>query len=81
VILTTLDYEEQNVGYQAAFSRLAASQPAKVDPVAYVTNSQAFMQSELAKLINSDTSGMVRSLVGQAESSGLVRGLLNGQVA
>ena len=74
-ILTSLDYEEQNAGYQAAFSKLAASQPIKVDPVAHVTNSQAFMKEEVERLVRSDTTGTVKGLMGQVPPA--IRNLFN----
>jgi exportin-2 (importin alpha re-exporter) len=47
--LSEIDYEEQTAGYQAAYSRLAASESALVDPVAYVQNPQEFLRVQLAK--------------------------------
>ncbi|THH02005.1 hypothetical protein EW026_g797 [Hermanssonia centrifuga] len=46
--LTVIDYEEQTAGYQAAYSRLAASETASVDPVAYVRDPRDFLGNELA---------------------------------
>ncbi|KAF7294456.1 Importin N-terminal domain-containing protein [Mycena kentingensis (nom. inval.)] len=45
--MTDIDHEEQAAGYQAAYSRLAASEAAEVDPVAYVPDVKAFFKSEV----------------------------------
>lgn len=52
--LTAIDYEEQNAGYQAAYSRLAASETVSVDPVAYVPVPRAFIEQELERLVKVD---------------------------
>lgn len=41
--MTEIDYEEQTAGYQAAYSRLAASESGPVDPVAYVGDVRAVL--------------------------------------
>ena len=41
--LTEIDYEEQTAGYQAAYSRLAASESGPDDPVGYVGDVRAFL--------------------------------------
>ena len=48
--LTEVDYEEQTAGYQAAYSKLAASELAVVDPVAYVRDPQDFLGKELGRM-------------------------------
>lgn len=45
--ITQIDYEEQTAGYQAAYSRLAASESPEIDPVAYVANPQQFVGERL----------------------------------
>ena len=40
--MTEIDYEEQTAGYQAAYSRLAASESGPDDPVGYVGDMRAF---------------------------------------
>ncbi|KAK0469414.1 CAS/CSE protein [Desarmillaria tabescens] len=45
--LTEIDYEEATAGYQAAFSRLAASESAPEDPVAYVKNPKQYLAERL----------------------------------
>ncbi len=53
-VLSSIDHEEQNAGYQAAFTRLAASEPPKFDPVAYVPDTKVFLRSELSRLAKTD---------------------------
>ena len=48
--LTAIDHEEQNAGYQAAYSRLAASENAAVDPVGYVNDPRELLENELGRL-------------------------------
>lgn len=48
--LTEIDFEEQTAGYQAAYSRLAASESPEVDPVAYIRDPQQFVGQELQSL-------------------------------
>ena len=52
--LTEIDYEEQTAGYQAAYSRLAASETIPVDPVAYVRDPREFLGQELSRLVKAD---------------------------
>lgn len=63
--MTAIDFEEQTAGYQAAYSRLAASETAEVDPVAYVQNPLQFFQQELEKL-SGKYGPQVRSLIALA---------------
>ncbi|KAI0825963.1 importin alpha re-exporter [Irpex lacteus] len=53
-VITSIDFEEQNAGYQAAYSRLAASEGAQVDPVAYVRDPREFLGQELVRLSKTD---------------------------
>ncbi|KAJ7180497.1 CAS/CSE protein [Mycena filopes] len=48
--LTDVDQEEQAAGYQAAYSRLAASETAEADPVAYVREPEEFLRNELREM-------------------------------
>ncbi|TFK20990.1 importin alpha re-exporter [Coprinopsis marcescibilis] len=48
--ITEIDYEEQTAGYQAAYSRLAASENKEVDPVAFVQNPQQYLDQQLGTL-------------------------------
>lgn len=61
--LTAVDYEEQTAGYQAAYSRLAASETAAVDPVAYVRDPRDFLGQELGRLAKADP--RVRTLLAE----------------
>jgi len=45
--LTEIDYEEQTAGYQAAYSRLAASEGGPIDAVGYVGDVRAFLGKAL----------------------------------
>ncbi|KAI0684913.1 Cse1-domain-containing protein [Cytidiella melzeri] len=59
--ISAIDYEEQTAGYQAAYSRLASSEGARVDPVAYVRDPRDFLGQELVRLSKADP--RVRSLL------------------
>ena len=48
--MTAIDFEEQAAGYQAAYSRLAASEMPQSDPVGYVQDPLQYFQQELEKL-------------------------------
>ena len=63
--LTAVDYEEQNAGYQAAYSRLAASESAPSDPVAYVGNTKDYLAQELVRVSKLDP--RVKSLLGASD--------------
>ena len=52
--LTEIDYEEQTAGYQAAYSRLAASEGVVIDPVAYVRDPREFLGQELVRVAKSN---------------------------
>jgi exportin-2 (importin alpha re-exporter) len=64
--MTAIDFEEQSAGYQAAYSRLAASETQEADPVAYVQNPLQFFQQELEKLLGK-YGPQVQTLIGAAE--------------
>ncbi|GJJ14609.1 hypothetical protein Clacol_008875 [Clathrus columnatus] len=49
---TTVDLEEQNAGYQAAYSRLAASEVVAVDPIPNIPDVHLFMKQELTKAVS-----------------------------
>jgi len=61
--ITEIDFEEQTAGYQAAYSKLAASQTKEVDVVAYVGNVQEYLQNQLQALSQSEGAAKVQSLV------------------
>ncbi|KAJ7801877.1 CAS/CSE protein [Mycena olivaceomarginata] len=48
--LTDIDQEEQTAGYQAAYSRLAASETGEADPVGYVRDAEEFLRNELREM-------------------------------
>ncbi|KAG6841642.1 hypothetical protein C0991_008627 [Blastosporella zonata] len=48
--LTEIDFEEQTAGYQAAYSRLSASETPEADPVDYIRDPQQFLGQELVRL-------------------------------
>jgi exportin-2 (importin alpha re-exporter) len=48
--ITEIDYEEQTAGYQAAYSRLAASETQEADPVVYVSDPQQFFRDQVSLL-------------------------------
>lgn len=76
--ITAIDYEEQTAGYQAAYSRLAASETVAADPVAYVRDPRDYLGEELSKLAQRDP--RVKSLVSAADPS-LVGPFLQGLAA
>jgi exportin-2 (importin alpha re-exporter) len=65
---TEIDFEEQAAGYQAAYSRLAASESKEVDAVAWVGNPVEYAQKELERLASERPE--VRGLI-QAGGGGL----------
>ena len=52
--ITAIDYEEQTAGYQAAYSRLAASEVESPDPVAYIREPRQFLSQQLMPLVTSN---------------------------
>ena len=54
-VLRSLDFEEQGAGYQAAYSKLAASETTTEDPVAFVTDPRDFVGQELQKAAKSNS--------------------------
>lgn len=55
-IVTQIDFKEQASGYQAAYSKLSASESAPFDPVGYVADPRAYLVDGLNKL-NREVSG------------------------
>lgn len=65
--ITAIDFEEQNAGYQAAYSRLAASETRKeIDPVGYVQNPLQYLNQELEKL-TAKYGPVVQNMISKAE--------------
>lgn len=50
IAITAIDLEEEAAGYQAAYSRLAASETAEPDPVGYVQDPLNYFEQELGQL-------------------------------
>jgi len=55
--LSLIDVEEQNAGYQAGFSKLAASQPLPTDPVPHVSDASEYLAGEFARAVREDQQG------------------------
>lgn len=64
--VTAIDYEEQGAGYQAGFSRLAASEGDKADLAAYVSDPQQYLIQELSTALQ-DSSKPIRQLLAKAD--------------
>jgi exportin-2 (importin alpha re-exporter) len=65
VAITAIDFEEQAAGYQAAYSRLAASELPQPDVIGYVQNPLQYFQQELDKL-RGRIGGQVDNLISAA---------------
>ncbi|KAI5826864.1 Cse1-domain-containing protein [Schizophyllum commune Tattone D] len=61
--ITEIDYEEQTAGYQAAYSKLAASETHEPDPVGYVNDVQTFVGTQLVKLSQAAGQAKVREML------------------
>ncbi|KAK7018654.1 importin-alpha export receptor [Paramarasmius palmivorus] len=64
VAMTAIDEEEQSAGYQAAYSRLAASESVDIDPVAYVGDPEKFLGEEMVRF-SKQGGGRLRELLSQ----------------
>ena len=58
------------MGYQASYSKLAASETVEEDPVAYVTNPRDFVGQELVRI--SKTDAQLRNRIQAADSNVVV---------
>ncbi|KDQ12400.1 hypothetical protein BOTBODRAFT_34372 [Botryobasidium botryosum FD-172 SS1] len=65
--LSLIDLEEQNAGYQAGFSKLAASQPLPTDPVPHVSDVSEYLAGEFARAVREDRRGRYKRLLSGAE--------------
>lgn len=65
---TMVDAEEQNAGYQAAYSRLAASEFEEPDPVGYITNPVTFIGEQFKALQGRVGQDKVRQLVNASQA-------------
>ncbi|KAG8688800.1 importin-alpha export receptor [Ceratobasidium sp. 423] len=61
--VTAIDYEEAGAGYQAGYSRLAASESDKTDLAAYVQDPRQFLIEQLTAAL--DSSKPIRQLLAQ----------------
>lgn len=68
--LRALDFEEQGTGYQASYSKLAASETVEEDPVAYIQNPREFVGQELARVAKTDA--QLRNRIQAADSAVVV---------
>jgi exportin-2 (importin alpha re-exporter) len=71
-VLRSLDFEDAaagggGAGYQAAYSKLAASEAPAEDPVANVIDTRDFVGKALSSKIKGDPTGGVRQLVVSAD--------------
>ena len=64
--VTEADVFEQNAGYQAAYSRLAAPEGAAEDPVAGVGDVEAFVGAALVRAVREDAALGARVRAGDA---------------
>ncbi|KAF8992756.1 armadillo-type protein [Cyathus striatus] len=64
--ITEIDTEEQTAGYQAAYSRLVASETPEADPVGYVQNPQQYLEQEMAGLSKLIGEERVKSMIAAA---------------
>lgn len=64
--ITEIDFEEQTAGYQAAYSRLAASESAEVDPVAYVADPQVFLGQQVVEF-SRQQGGILKQLLARGD--------------
>ena len=68
--LTAIDHEEQNAGYQAAYSRLAASESVTVDPVRDVNDPRELLENGLGLLSAQGAfEGKLGSMVNEARTA------------
>ncbi|KAG8941852.1 importin-alpha export receptor [Tulasnella sp. 419] len=78
--LTSIDYEEQSAGYQASFSKLAASQVTRSDPLPEIPGDLwAYAKEKLVAALRSDSSGQLRGLLaGVDQTSPLLQAVMSG---
>lgn len=68
--VTAIDYEEAGAGYQAGYSRLAASEGDKTDLAGYVQDPRQFLIQELTAALQ-DGSKPIRQLLSQVDAAKL----------
>jgi exportin-2 (importin alpha re-exporter) len=69
--VTDIDLEEQAVGYQAAYSKLAAAAAPPPDLVASVGNVRSYVAGEFTRLLSSEPN--VKTLVEQVDPQSQLR--------
>ncbi|KAJ8091228.1 importin-alpha export receptor [Marasmius tenuissimus] len=67
VAMTAIDEEEQSAGYQAAYSRLAASESSEVDPLSYVGDPEKFLGEEMVRFSKAGGQAKLKELLGQVD--------------
>ena len=65
--VTDIDLEEQAVGYQAAYTKLATAAAPLPDVVAYAGDVRSYAAREVARLLSTEPN--VKTLVAQADQS------------
>ncbi|KAB5591104.1 Importin-alpha export receptor [Ceratobasidium theobromae] len=68
--VTAIDYEEAGAGYQAGYSRLAASEGEKSDVAGYVQDARQYLVAELTRALG-DSSKPMRQLLSQVDAGKL----------
>ena len=63
--VTQIDFEEQAVGYQAAYSKLSASEVTIVDPVGYVNDPRVYLVEGLNRVVGGI--GEFREVIGRCD--------------
>jgi exportin-2 (importin alpha re-exporter) len=64
--VTAIDYEEAGAGYQAGYSRLAASEGDKSDLASYVQDPRQYLVEQLTAALQ-DSSKPIRQLLAQVQ--------------
>lgn len=65
--ITSIDYEEQTAGYQVAYSKLAASEINRPDPVAYAGDSKQYLFQQVAEAMQRSGGDNWKSLISQCD--------------
>lgn len=66
--ITSIDYEEQTAGYQVAYSKLAASETARPDPVGYAGDAKRYLLDELARAVQRTGGNVWTGLIQRSNS-------------
>jgi exportin-2 (importin alpha re-exporter) len=65
--ITSIDYEEQTAGYQVAYSKLAASEVARPDPVAYAGDTKQYLFKQLSEAVRRSGGDTWKSFIAQSD--------------